>query len=170
MNWNREDFNQRQERLLDTSIFLGKLLMLGIPFQLLLILEPDTKGIQTFYADLINSILLFLGYSSNSLGIDILLNDQIYRITQDCLGWKSMAAFAALIVASGKKVNKNLHLILGGLTIIFVANIFRIITTILLSDSGIISYSVIHGVLWKWGLTFLIIVLWAYILYRKIEN
>lgn len=170
MNYELEDLSERQENLLDTSIFLGKLLLLGVPFQLFLVLEPDTTSIQIFHAELVNSILVFLGHNSNNFGLDILLNGQTYRITQDCLGWKSMAAFTALIISSGKKIRKNFHLIFVGISIVFVANIFRIITTILLSNSGIISYSIIHGILWKWGLTVLVIVLWILTLSRRKDN
>lgn len=169
MNWDRKDFTERQEKLFDTSVFLGKLLLLAVPFQLFLVLEPDTVIYQEFHAGLISWLLNSIGYNTFSQGIDILLDDTIYRITQDCLGWKSMAAFSALTIATETKL-KSLRFVVIGILVLFVVNIVRILTTILLSEVGIISYSVIHGTLWKWGLTFVILVLWIFWLERRNDN
>ena len=159
MNWEKKNLTEKQKKLFDTSVFLGKMLLLGIPFQLFLILQPDTGFFQELHAGLITDILTVLGYQASNQGIDIVMKNTIYRITQDCLGWKSMAAFTGLTLATETKI-KSLQVVAIGIFVLFLTNIIRILSTILLSDAGIISYSIIHGTLWKWGLTGIVLILW----------
>jgi exosortase/archaeosortase family protein len=157
----REELDERQERLLDTNIFFGKMLLVGAVFHLILYLYPNTVPIQAAFGDLITGIMNSLGYSFSSPGVFILQGEKAYEITQDCLGWKSMMAFVALMYASPGRLRDNLKYLGAGLLLIAAANVVRVVTTIHLSELGIISFEIIHGVLWKWGLTALVLVGWA---------
>lgn len=155
----KEELSEKQERLLETNIFLGKMLFVGAIFHLILFIYPDTTPLQSAYADMIAGLMNQFGYSFTSSGVYVLPG---YEITQDCLGWKSMMAFTALIYASSEKVSEHVKYILAGIGVLAVANVVRIVTTIHLSDIGLISFEVIHGVLWKWSLTALVLVAWVY--------
>jgi len=111
------------------------------------------------------------GIEATSTGIRILTDKSVYVIVQDCLGWKSMAMFVALIYASTKRTLEYADYIIGGLLVIFIANILRVFSTIYLAEAEIISFEVIHGVLWRWSLTLIVLGLWIYWLrQRKTEN
>lgn len=153
--------DRRQRKLLRTSVFLGKLLAAGAIFQLVLYLYPSTYGLQSVFAELVSGILKILGVGASSQGVFVLLESGSYRITQDCLGWKSMAAFLGLMFASSSP-RDHLRFIAVGLGVLVLANFARVVSTVYLSHYRIISFSIIHGTLWKWGLTAVVLGLWVY--------
>jgi len=158
----RDQLTEKQERLLETNIFLAKMLGVGAVFHLILYLYPNTVAVQSLFSNLIAYLTNFLGYSFASPGVYVIQGSSAYEITQDCLGWKSMMAFTALMYASPGKLSENLRYLLGGLAGILVVNIVRVITTIHLSEIGLISFEIIHGFLWKWSLTAVVLVAWVY--------
>lgn len=168
-NLTEEKMNQRQEKLFEALKFLSKMLFAGLIFQAILYIYPDTTGFQAFLAKIIAGLVdPLMKASFTASGIDVVTDGVRYIITQDCLGWKSMAAFTALIFASTQKYKKNLKYVLGGLILIFLANIVRILTTIYLSHTGIISFEIIHDTLWKWSLTGIVFLLWI-IWFEKLQ-
>lgn len=167
--FSREEMNERQEKLFEGLKFFSKLLFAGLIFQAVLYIYPDTSGFQAFLAQII-AILVdpLMKASFTASGIDVVTEGVRYIITQDCLGWKSMAAFTALIFASTERYKKNLKYVFGGLFLIFFANIVRIVTTIYLSHTGVISFEIIHDTLWKWSLTVLVLGMWV-IWFEKLQ-
>ncbi len=154
---------ERQEKLYQTMFFLLKLVLLGIVFRGLLFIYPDTYALQNMFASLIGTILSpFMQVQINEIYILTLNNS--YIIVQDCLGWKSMAVFTALFFSSIPldRVRDNLKYLLYGLVAIFLANIVRVTTTVYLSEIGVISFEVIHSLLWRWGLTLIVFAVWLY--------
>ena len=151
------ELNKRQEKMLEANIFLVEMLAVGAVFHLILWIYPDTSWLQARYAEFITVLMNQLGYSFRAESVYVLPG---YEITQDCLGWKSMMAFTALVVSSTSDYLGNLRYILAGLLAIMVANVVRIVTTIHLSEIGLISFEVIHGFLWKWSLTALVLAAW----------
>jgi len=161
-----EEMDEKQRKLAKTSVFLGKLLLAGLLFRAVLFLDPDSIFLQSRLADLISGILNLTGFNSSTEGIFVFSGSDIYEITRDCLGWKSMSAFAGLMFASAS-LRENYRFLILGLFAIAVANIIRIITTIYLGHFDILSFSIIHGTLWRWGLTAVVLLLWTYWLARK---
>lgn len=155
------EMDEKQRKLYRTSVFLGKLLVAGAVFQALVFLYPSTYGIQSWFAGLVSGILEFLGVEASASGYFVLLESGTYRITQDCLGWKSIAAFTGLMFASSSMRN-HYRFLLSGIAIILVANVVRVVSTVYLSHTGVLSFSIIHGTLWRWGLTAVVMVLWIY--------
>lgn len=152
---------ERQRKLLQSLIFLLKLLAVGLVFRLILWIYPDTTSLQAAFADMMGLILSpFMAIDVNGVYIRTLKNS--YIIVQDCLGWKSMAVFTGLFIASTTKFREQARYLLYGLIAIFVANIIRVASTIYLSEIGVISFEVIHTFLWRWGLTFIVFVTWLY--------
>lgn len=160
------ELNQTQRKLLLALEFIGKLMIAGLIFRGILFVYPDTTGIQSAFADLIAAIISTSGLEAAADGIYIRIGDAVYIITQDCLGWKSKSVFSALVIASGI-TRRNLKFLASGIAVLLVANIVRVVTTIHLSHSGLISYEVIHGTLWKWGLTGVVLALWLYYLKNR---
>ncbi len=163
-----QELTDKQQKLLKTNVFIGKFLAVGAVFHLILHLYPDTTGIQEIFAGLLTSTMNAIGYEFTQSGIYIMDGASGYRIVQDCLGWKSMMAFTGLIVASGN-VRKNLRFLFGGLVLIAFANYIRVVTTIHLSEIGLITFEVIHSFLWTWSLTGIVLVIWFiwFTRYRK---
>lgn len=151
------ELSEKQQKMLEANIFLGKMLAVGAVFHLILWAYPDTSWLQARYADFIAYLMNFFGYSFRAESVFILPG---YEITQDCLGWKSVMAFTALVFSSTSRYRDNLRYILAGAGIIIVANTVRILTTIHLSELGLISFEIIHGFLWKWSLTALVLLGW----------
>lgn len=161
---NEEEMSSRQKRLYKTSIFLSKLLIIGLIFRGLIWILPSTVGIQSSYAGFLTGIINLFGAEAVHRSIDIYINNSIYRIIQDCLGWKSMMMFIGLTLASDKQrsVKKILKYLLVGLIAIQIGNVVRILTTIYLAESGLISFEIIHGIFWTWGLAALVLAIWLY--------
>ncbi len=160
-DFDREELDERQKKLYHTSLFLGKLLVAGIFFQLILWVYPDTGLLQSGLAKIVSVLLQLSGLENTAWGIKIFTKDAVYLISQDCLGWKSIAAFTGLIFASDHRLGEHAEFIGLGATAIASANILRVVTTIHLSDLGIVSFDIIHGFLWKWSLTLFVLILWG---------
>ncbi|AOV95103.1 hypothetical protein AQV86_04230 [Nanohaloarchaea archaeon SG9] len=159
--FDRKEMNKQQKKLFEGLKFTFKLLFAGLIFQAILFIYPDTTSAQAFLAQIVAVIVDPLMKASFTVsGIKVVTDGVHYIITQDCLGWKSMTAFTALVFASTEKYRKNLKYIFAGTALLFLANIVRIVTTIYLSHTGIISFQIIHDTLWKWSLTGLVLALW----------
>jgi exosortase/archaeosortase family protein len=158
----KEEFNETQRKLYETLVFLGKLLLAGAVFQAVLWFYPNTAIFQSMLADLVAAMLNSSGIDATAQTFFVYIGDTPYYITQDCLGWKSLAAFTGLVFASTKRTLEHANFIMQGFAIIILANILRIYSTIFLAERGIISFSVIHDVLWSWSLTLLVLAMWAF--------
>ncbi|MFB6174572.1 MAG: exosortase/archaeosortase family protein [Candidatus Nanohalobium sp.] len=157
----QDGLNERQQNLYETLEFLSKLLFAGIFFQAILFIYPDTTGIQSLLATISATLTdPFLKASLGHSGIKVTAGNVNYVISQDCIGWKSVSAFTALIFASSDRFRDHIKPLVAGSLLILLANIFRIVTTIALSHRGLISFNVIHDFLWKWSLTFIVFLLW----------
>lgn len=158
---------ETQEKLHETSIFILKLLLLGFVFRAVIFLSPDTQALQALLAQITEPITEIAGVQLERQGALLVGEEDAYLITQDCLGWKSVAAYIGLVVASAKKMQGLWKHLAIGITALIIANIIRIVTTIYLSHQGIISFEIIHSVFWKWGLTAVVFAAWLVFLRRK---
>ena len=165
-----EELDGRDRKIYETSVFLSKMLLAGVLFQVILFLQPDTSVLQAYLAQLVQTILNPLGVELERQGALLFDSSASYLVTQDCLGWKSMAAFTALVFSSTNKYRRHVKTILAGLGVILIANIIRITTTVYLSHLNLISFDIIHSLFWKWGLTVTILALWVFWLYKYSEN
>lgn len=162
-----ENLDEHHRKLFETSVFLFKMLIAGFFFHLILAIYPDTASLQAALAEITQRILNLTGVTLERQGIKLIDSKVTYVVTQDCLGWKSIAAFSALIFSSATKYRKHIKSLLLGISAIVVLNIVRVSTTVYLSHIGLISFEIIHSLFWKWGLTFAVIILWFTWLYRK---
>lgn len=143
-----------------TLSFIAKMLLAGVFFRIILFLNPDTEFFQIWLTEIVQLSLNMLGYSFEQQGYLLIGDGADYLITRDCLGWKSIAAFIALVFASADKVRSELKVLLLGVISLSVANLLRIVSTVILSEVGIISFDIIHTFLWRWGMTLLVLAAW----------
>ncbi|MCW1299874.1 MAG: exosortase/archaeosortase family protein [Candidatus Parvarchaeota archaeon] len=162
----KEKLNKKQRKLIFILKFLIRFSLLAIPLYLImyfgnlfLLKVVETKQI---------SILLNLTEIKNSVEIndEVILNVEPLKnklvIDDACTGYRSMLAFAALVLAVPKIRNskKSVALILG-IPAIYVINILRIFSTILIAVKfGEEKLEFVHTFLWREGLIFLILILW----------
>lgn len=150
------------EALKQANIFLGKMIVLGAIFHLIIYINPDTTSIQEFYAALITYTFQLFGFSFVHNTVYIETGTVTFEIIKDCLGWKSMALFTALVLSSTKQYVKNLRYIFLGVLGIAVANYVRVVSTVYLTYLEIISFDIVHDFLWQWGLSSVVLGLWGY--------
>ncbi len=161
------EINDRKLR--ETSIFLVKLLLAGAVFRAVIFLNPDTYLIQSYLAEITKQTVNFMGLGIERDGIFLLGDGKSFVVDQDCLGWKSMSVFTALIFASANNFLKHWKTLLTGLLILSLANLLRVVSTVYLSYIGVISFDLIHNFLWQWGLSFIVLAVWVYWL-KNIQN
>lgn len=157
-----ELFSEVDNRVLETFLFVSKLLIAGLVFQFILFVDPSTYHVQAAFTALMGTLLSLAGLELTYSGIRIFTSEATYVVVQDCLGWKSMAVFIALIWASTKRTLEHLNFILLGLGLLVVANIVRVFSTVYLAEIGVVSFEIIHDTLWRWSLTVLILGMWFY--------
>lgn len=162
-----EDFSRQLDeeleanpRYRETLSFLGKMFLAGLLFRLILFLNPETEFLQVWLAGVSQFFLNLLGYGFEQQGFLLLGDETNYLITRDCLGWKSMAAFVGLVFASAEDLRKEFRILLGGIIALTTANIIRIVSTVMLSEAGLISFDVVHTFLWRWGMTIVVLSIW----------
>lgn len=144
----------------ETFLFIGKMLLAGLIFRVVLFLDPNTMIFQVWLAEISRVSLNLFGFSFGREGILLISEGTNYLISRDCLGWKSMAAFSALVFASTDSLRDELEILVAGIAGLGAANVVRIVSTVLLSEAGIISFEIVHTFLWRWGMTLLVLLIW----------
>ena len=162
LDFDPEDMNDFDRRLYETTKFVGKLLIAGLVFRGVLFVIPTTYQVQAAFTSLIGYLLSFTGLEVMTEGIRLFTDEAVYIIVQDCLGWKSMAVFLGLMWASTKRTLEHLNYILAGLGVLVIGNVLRVFSTVYLAEIGLFSYEIIHGVLWRWSLTLIVLGIWGF--------
>ncbi len=151
---------RKDEKLRKTSLFLLKLLFVGIMVRAIIFLNPDTYTLQVYLAELTKQVVNIAGLGLERDGIVLLGSEKSFIVVQDCLGWKSLSLFIGLVFASTKNILKHWKILFAGATALIIANIVRVITTVYLSYLGIVSFDIIHTFLWRWGLALVVLLIW----------
>lgn len=152
--------------------FLIKLNLLAIPMYLALYAGISYYPAQKFLTDIIYGTFKSNGYWIDRNDLTIMLFApaeppgpplvQTIWMGFDCTAWKTMYAFAALVIASPvpDRRKKFKFILIGGVAL-FALNIVRLITTISAAYSlGFEALEIIHTVLWREGLIIALLALW----------
>lgn len=154
-----------QERLWYALVFLLRLLVLSIPLYIII-----------FFADLSlfqNAVAEQSGFLLRLMGFDVVQNGPVltvgtanpftFLITPDCTAWKSLLFFFALVFAVPRADwGKRLLGLVFGLPIIWVANLGRVVGTVLVEKLYSVEMAMlVHDYLWRTGLVVLVLVLWV---------
>lgn len=151
---------EKHPRIHRLAPFMAKLFIAGLAFRLLIFLDPNTYMLQEYLAAATVETLNFFGGNYLLDKALIMGENADYLITRDCLGWKSVSAFIGLVFASTSEFARHLKIVAFGVTGLLAANLVRVVTTVWLSEIGIISFEIIHTFLWRWGMTLLVLVFW----------
>ena len=156
---------KEQERLWNTLQFIVRFTIFSIPLYLIIWLNVGMMPLQSLVAD--HSFLMIdaFGYDVSRDGLLLSVGeDQPFRflIGEDCTGWKSMLAFAALVIATlGVTLKKRAIGIVVGIPLIYLGNLARIIIVVMAESAyGYDAAIFIHDWLWQAGLIALVLVLW----------
>lgn len=157
----RERLDERNERLFDTLLFLIRFTLLAAPVYLLLWQGWDPVWLRSLDAAVSSHVLNLSGLDTVSSGTYLTAESIAVDVSTDSTGWKSMIAVTALIIATmAETTRKRLLGIFGGITIVFIGNIGRITSMVYAVEVYGADYELIHTVLWRWGLTFLVFGYW----------
>lgn len=157
----RGGLTPRQRTLLHALTFLLRFTLLAAPFYLLLDSGWNADGLRRLTAHLSAAVLRTVGVEASSTGSFLRAGDLLVNVTRDSTGWKSVIAFTALVVASQRPWRSRLAGIVAGVAAIVVANLLRVTSTVYATTVFGIDYELLHTVLWRWGLTAAVIVIWA---------
>ncbi len=166
-----ENLSERDKKLYEVLIFLIKFTMTAGLLHFLLWMNVDMTWLQEIVAGCVAHVLNLVGYAAIANGVIVHASGVSVEIIRDCVGWKSFLAIFGLIIASPRvRWEHRLAGILGGALIIFVMNIMRLVTTIMVGIKyGTDLMDVVHIHLWRWGLTAVVIAYW-YVWYLKCSS
>jgi exosortase/archaeosortase family protein len=160
---------KKAEMVLD---FLIKFNILAIPMYIILFSGFSHYPTQRLLTDIVYTSLKGMGYWVERSGITILLfqpsdppgppHVESVVMGFDCTAWKTMYAFACLVIASPVAGRwKKIRFILVGGALLFAINIVRITSTIMVAYGAGFQYlDVVHTVLWREGLILALLALW----------
>ena len=157
---------KNRRKLLMLVEFIVKFNLLAIPMYAIILSGMQLQPLQDATTSAVYAIFRFLGYAAERSGTTIAFGAPLYTnivIDTDCAAWKSMYAFAALIVATPFALGweKRLKLILLGVAALFVLNVVRIVSTVAVAVSfGIGWLDVVHTVLWREGMILAVVLFW----------
>ncbi len=145
--------------------FLIRLNVFSIPLYAILLLDLSLPQLQRIIADI--TFLLLNASGMNPVINDLLISIPIKNgswgafINWDCTAWKSILAFFALVMATDKVSSAKMK---GGMIfipLIFIINLVRIFFMFFyVKTFDIAYYSVVHTVVWSWGMIFVILAFW----------
>ena len=162
-----------QERLWIVLKFLIVFNLLSIPLHLILYFNVNFYALSfieraqaSFF---LNALNMKHSLSDVPYGLErlpaISVNQQVLAIGEPCTALRSIFAFTSLVIASPRKWrSKKSALIL--LPIIYNANIFRIVTLVIVGIKAPGILELVHTILWREGMLALILGLWIYWLNR----
>jgi exosortase/archaeosortase family protein len=162
-----------RKKLLQILFFLIKLNLLALPLYLLISLDFSYPPLQKFVALLSYKILSLLGIQT-SLNESTLRAVMGFKITfieidMDCTGWKSLYTLSALAFATpGIKLKRKGIFLIFSLPTLFLFNIARIVVTIYSSLINPEIFTLVHDILWSWGLVIAILGIW--LIWLKFEK
>lgn len=141
--------------------FFLTLIVLAIPFYLLLNLEPYFLFLQDVAAINVQTFLELIGLEVSRESYLVFLMGKGLEVAPACIGWRSIAVFLAIVIATPLK-KKNYWLALGLTPILYGFNIFRLSTSLITFVLAPGLFDAVHGFLWKYGMTLLVLGLWWY--------
>ena len=148
--------------------FLLRFNLLSIPLYIAIYTGLSFLPMQIFLAQVTTEILKAQDYNLVQSEQMIVVNadNSFYTIevSWDSTGWKSLYALFALVVAvPAINMTDKLRFLSIGLPTIFILNLIRITTTILVAlNLGFQYFDIVHTILWREGLILAVVLLWYF--------
>ncbi len=155
---------QRRQRLYAVLKFIVKFNLLAVPLYIILLLNFEFVELQLVTAQIVESMLHATGVQAVRDGIMISVPVENgwwgARIVWDCIGWKSILFFLALVFATDFPMKKKKWSLLF-VPAISIVNIVRIwFMFYYVHAFGLAGYDVLHAVVWSFGLLAAVLVFW----------
>lgn len=144
--------------------FFVKLNIFAVPLYIILLFNIQFYAAQLFTADIVSALLRATGFLAQQAGtmitIPIKNGEWAALITNDCIAWKGMLAFVALVFATDFPTRRKLKA-MAFVPLIYIANIGRIwFMFFYVSVYDLAYYELVHAMIWSWGLLFIVLGLW----------
>jgi len=141
--------------------FFGIFLALSIPLYLLIYTKADFTFAQTEVARQLAFISRLVGNPAISDGYLVRSGNVVLEVIEACVAWKDIFAFIALVLAVPNRSlrAKAIGIVLGSIGI-YLANLARLLTVLLVAINEPSLAEVVHSVLWKFGMISIILVFW----------
>jgi len=154
--------NKSQKKLLDTLVFMLKLLAFAIPLYAVMSFEGIMLPLQEVVSSNVHSLLQYMGFNAARDGFLIKSGGIAFFVSEDCTGWKSMLFLAALMFAvPGVRMRKRLIGVAVGIPAIYAGNLLRILAVVLVwHNYGPAAAGLVHDYFWQAGLISLVLALW----------
>ena len=157
---------KNRRKLLLLGEFIVKFNLLAIPMYAVLLSGMQLQPLQSVTTDAVYAVFKILGYAAERNGTTISFGSPLYTdivIDTDCTAWKSMYAYAALVLATPFAIGwgKKSKLILIGVLALFALNAVRIVSTVAVAVAfGAGWLDVVHTVLWREGMILAVVAFW----------
>lgn len=155
-----EGLTEWQRRLLAALRFLTVFTLLAAPLYLLVAVGWEGAWLRRRMAAASVAGLHVIGVEAVQDGAFIEAGTFLIDVTRDSTGWKSVLALTALIVATPASWRRRINGVALGVVIVAAANVLRIVTTVYASVVHQVPYELLHTVLWRWGLTVVVLGVW----------
>ncbi|HEX32852.1 MAG TPA: exosortase/archaeosortase family protein [Candidatus Aenigmarchaeota archaeon] len=161
--------NKFNTKLYTAFLFFLRLVIFSVPLYLMIWLNIDMFYLEYLQANVTSSVLTKLGYNNTleiitdtqytGLPIPALVFDAFtIGIGRPCTGIRSVLAFLALVFAMVNIDMKRKIVALLFVPIIFMVNVFRLVTTVILGYKFGLEF--VHSFLWQWGMLLVILLFW----------
>lgn len=151
---------------LDLLYFFTRLLVLATPLYVLLWIDWNPVWLRTAQAGIATQLLELLGVATTRSGTVVETARLVVDVSVDSTGWKSMLAVSALVLAVTDATRRQYGIgVVAGLLTVLAANMVRLVSMIYAVVVWGISYELIHTLLWRWGLTVVVLGYWMVWLY-----
>lgn len=149
-----------QRRLLAALRFLAVFAVLAAPVYGVLHVDWEAPLLREITATVSATVLNVIGLEVVQQGSFIHADSLVLDVTRDSTGWKSLFAFTALVLATQEPVRRKLSGVAAGMVVIGAANVTRIVSMVYAVEVFGVPYELLHTVLWRWGLTGVVLVAW----------
>ncbi|MEM7819696.1 MAG: exosortase/archaeosortase family protein [Candidatus Aenigmatarchaeota archaeon] len=154
--------NKNLHRILKFLVLFN---IFAIPLYVIIFSGIEWYSLKKFTSNIVFASLQLTGMNPeiDGLLISIPIKDGKWaaNIDWDCVGWKSMIAFFALVMATDFSKRKKLFGMLF-IPVIYFINILRIWFMFLyVRIYDLTYYNIIHAIVWGWGLIIIVLILWV---------
>ncbi len=144
-----------ESELLPVFLFVARFLALSIPFHLLLELEVVMKPLQVLVAGQVAWLLNSFGALAVSQESWVYTPELSLHVIAACTGWRSAAAFLALVAALPEARGKEKALL--WLPLLYLFNLFRLASV---AAAGPEMAVWLHSFFWREGTLFAVLFTW----------
>jgi len=161
-----EKLDKKNKLLFRIAKFLVKFNLFALPLYAILLSGYQSAEVVELTAQFVQSLLTAFNIPFERAGllfsIAVANGNWGAVINWDCVGWKSLLAVFALVMATDYPMKKKLRGLAVLLPAVYIANLLRIVFLIwFVSAYDIAYFAIVHAIVWSWGLIFLILASWA---------